>query len=88
MSKQQQPIPSEPTEETGRKVNVPKLVLAALLLAIALIFIFSNLDKASLHFLSVSLTMPGWIWFLILLVVGVIVGSLFPWLRPRKKKER
>ncbi|WP_291279794.1 hypothetical protein [Galactobacter sp.] len=85
MSKQHS-TPSEQHQETERKVNVPKLVLAGLLLAIALIFIFSNLDKASLHFIGASLTMPGWVWFLLLLAVGVIIGSLFPWLRPRKQK--
>jgi hypothetical protein len=29
--------------------------------------------------------MPAWVWFLLLLVLGVVAGSLFPWFRPRKK---
>ncbi|MGO3151793.1 MAG: hypothetical protein ACTIJJ_04105 [Galactobacter sp.] len=87
MSKQQHSTPSEQPQQTERKVNIPKLVLAGLLLVIALIFIFSNLDKASLHFIGASLTMPGWVWFLLLLAVGVIIGSLFPWFRPRKQKS-
>jgi uncharacterized integral membrane protein len=87
MSNKQQPVPSanDQSADTGHKVNVPALVLAGLLLVIALIFIFSNLDTATLKFLGLSVTMPGWLWFLLLLAVGIVIGSLFPWLRPRKK---
>jgi uncharacterized integral membrane protein len=89
MSKKQSPVPQTGGQATEpeRKVNIPALVLAGILLVIALIFIFSNLDKASVHFIGASLSLPGWVWFLLLLAVGVVVGSLFPWLRPRKRRK-
>ena len=61
-----------------------KAVIAIVLLAIALVFVFSNLGSASVFFVGLSLTMPAWIWFLVVLLLGVAIGSLFPWLRPRK----
>lgn len=88
MSQKPQPTSTEETVEKGHQINVAKLVLAGLLLVIALIFIFSNLTKATLSFLGISLSMPGWVWFLALLAVGVVIGSLFPWLRPRRHKQR
>jgi uncharacterized integral membrane protein len=89
MSKKQPPVAQTGGQATEpeRKVNIPALVLAGILLVIALIFIFSNLDKASVHFIGASLSLPGWVWFLLLLAVGVVVGSLFPWLRPRKRRK-
>ncbi len=80
---------------TGAPANAPgakpeskglsaKSIVAIVLLVIALLFVFSNLGSASVFFLGLALTMPAWIWFLVVLLIGVAVGSLFPWLRPRK----
>jgi uncharacterized integral membrane protein len=90
MSKKQPPVAQTGGQATEpeRKVNIPALVLAGILLVIALIFIFSNLDTATMKFLGISVTMAGWVWVVLLLAIGIIVGSLFPWLRPRKKKEK
>lgn len=77
-----------PAEGAGRNGGVsPKLVIVIVLAVLALIFVFSNLGTATLHFLGFSFTAPGWIWFLLLLVVGVVIGSIFPWFRPRKKSK-
>ena len=48
-------------------------------------FIFSNVNDASLHFLFLTFTMPAWVWFLFVLVAGVIIGSVFPWLQKKQK---
>lgn len=61
-----------------------KAIVITVLLVLSLSFIFSNLGQATLHFLGFSFTAPGWIWFLLLLAAGVVIGSLFPWLRKRK----
>lgn len=64
-----------------------KLIVSLVILALALIFVFSNLGTATLHFLGFGFSAPGWVWFLVLLAAGVVIGSLFPWFRPKKKKQ-
>ncbi|MPT14510.1 MAG: LapA family protein [Microbacterium sp.] len=62
-----------------------KAIMAISLLIVTLVFVFSNLAAGPIHFLFWSITMPTWIWFLIVLGTGVTIGSLFPWFRPRRK---
>ena len=72
---------------TGDKKAISaKAIVAIVILILALIFVFSNLHDSTTYFLWMSFTIPAWIWFLIVLVAGVVVGSLFPWFRPKKKK--
>lgn len=59
--------------------HILRISIIAVLSIIALIFIFSNLDQTTLTFMSLVITMPGWLWFLTLVVIGVVIGSLFPW---------
>lgn len=63
----------------------PKAILAAVVAVLALVFIFQNNDRGSIDVLFWSVSMPAWIWLLIVFGAGIAVGSLFPWLRPRKK---
>lgn len=79
-------------EPTGSKASAPsksapsgKAILAILLSIAALTFVFSNVGPATLHFLFLQFTMPAWGWFLAVLIAGVVIGSLFPWFRPKKK---
>lgn len=67
------------------KVNSGKAIIAIIITIVALAFVFSNVGPATLHFLFMQFTMPAWGWFLAVLVAGVVIGSLFPWFRPRKK---
>ncbi|MHA3684687.1 hypothetical protein ACXR2T_11105 [Leucobacter sp. HY1910] len=70
---------------TEKSINITKLVVSLVILAAALIFIFSNRGTATLHFLSFQFVAPGWAWFLVLLAAGVVIGSIFPWFRKKKK---
>lgn len=64
-----------------------KLVIVLVLLAAALVFVFSNLQSVTLSFVGMQINAPMWIWFLVLLVIGVVIGSIFPWFRAKKKKN-
>lgn len=93
MSSAHVPAPHQPTApspeaskpDTKRGLS-GKTITALILLAIALAFVLSNLDPGTIRFLGFQFEMPVWIWFLGVLVVGVVIGSLFPWFRPKNKK--
>ncbi|WP_217135009.1 hypothetical protein [Leucobacter chinensis] len=72
------------SEQSSFKVT-PKMIIALLFIAIGAVFIFSNSGDATMHFFGVAMTMPGWLWVLLLLAIGVIIGSFFPWFQKRKK---
>ncbi len=65
--------------------NNSKAIIAIIIAIAALAFVFSNVGPATLRFLVFQFTMPAWGWFLAVLIAGVVIGSLFPWFRPRKK---
>ena len=69
----------------GARASNGKVILAIILTIAALTFVFSNVGPATLRFLFMQFTMPAWGWFLAVLIAGVVIGSLFPWFRPRKK---
>lgn len=75
----------QPGEPTGRSVS-PRMIIIGVLAVLALVFIFQNTDSRQVNVLFWDVTMPTWLWTLILLIVGVIIGSLFPWFR-RKRRE-
>jgi len=78
---------SDPSDvkPTSKKVGTTKTIVAIIIAIAALAFVFSNVAPATLHFLFLQFTMPAWGWFLAILIAGVVIGSLFPWFRPRKK---
>jgi uncharacterized integral membrane protein len=62
----------------------PKGVGIGLLGVLALVFIFQNSSDATLRLLFWEITAPGWIWLLVLFLVGIAVGSMFPWFRRKR----
>lgn len=72
-------------KDAEKKWLTGKTIVVLIILVLALIFIFSNLGHATLHFLGFQFVAPGWIWFLALLAAGVVIGSIFPWFRKKKR---
>jgi uncharacterized integral membrane protein len=72
----------EPTESRFRLS--PKAIGALVVAVLALVFVFQNTAERRVHFWFWNASMPMWVWFLALLAAGVVIGSLFPWLRPRR----
>jgi uncharacterized integral membrane protein len=79
------PVSSDAPSE-GRGAPSGKVILAIIISVAALTFVFSNVAPATLRFLFLQFTMPAWGWFLAVLLAGVVIGSLFPWFRPKSKK--
>lgn len=73
------------SNEASSSASNGKIIISIIISIAALTFVFSNVAPATLRFLVFQFTMPAWGWFLAVLLSGVVVGSLFPWFRPRKK---
>jgi uncharacterized integral membrane protein len=52
----------------------PKLILTGVIAALAMSFVAQNTNKATLSFLFFDFTAPGWIFFLLVLLVGALIG--------------
>lgn len=73
------------TPDQRPKTSSTKAIIAIVITIAALSFVFSNVSPATLRFLFLEFTMPAWAWFLAVLAAGVVIGSLFPWFRPRRR---
>jgi uncharacterized integral membrane protein len=72
-------------ETKPRRRVTAKLVLVLVLIVLAVIFIAQNRDSHEIDVLFWTVSAATWIWLLIMLVIGVVIGSMFPWLRSKKK---
>lgn len=75
------------TDDTSAGATNWRAIIAIIIAIAALAFVFSNVAPATLRFLFMEFTMPAWGWFLAVLLAGVVIGSLFPWFRPKKKNK-
>ena len=80
-------IGRSPAQALARIIAIRLGSVLPILLAISLAFVLSNLESGVIRFLGFQFEMPVWIWFLGVLIVGVLIGSLFPWFRPKSKKK-
>lgn len=65
-----------------------KFILLLLLLAIILTFVYQNLEKVTVTFVSWSITVPFSLTTFLSFIIGVITGGLAIWSAKRKKKNR
>jgi uncharacterized integral membrane protein len=72
---------------TGKRRISAGAIVAIVLAILGIIFIVQNTASSSIHFLFWTFSTPMWIWLAIVLLVGVVIGSLFPWFRPKKKAQ-
>jgi uncharacterized integral membrane protein len=77
---------SNPPVTETREGPPRKLIIGGILAVLGIIFIFQNTSRGQVNFLFWDVSAPAWVWLVLLFIVGVVVGSLFPWGR-RKKKE-
>lgn len=66
----------------------PRMVIAAVIAIVALVFVFQNTGNGRVELLVWSITMPTWIWLLVIFIAGVVTGSLFPWMHRRPRAEQ
>lgn len=78
MTEQPDHVPSKPIRIR------PKAVVGVVIAVLALVFVFQNTAEGRVDFLFWNITLPTWIWLLVIFAAGVVVGSIFPWLRGRR----
>lgn len=65
-------------------VNIsPRMIIGGILAVLAVVFVFQNTDSAKLKIIFFTVEMPRWIAFLVLLVIGAIIGYIF-----RRSRDR
>jgi len=78
---------TEPTSTAERgSFFTARNILAIIIAVVALVFVFTNMRMATLNLFGAQLSMPGWVWLILLLAIGFIVGSLFPWFKTKNKR--
>jgi uncharacterized integral membrane protein len=70
--------------ESKSSFLTPKTISAAVVGILAVVFALQNTGEKHVRFLFWSWSMPAWIWLLVIFAAGVVVGSIFPWLRRRR----
>ena len=66
----------------------PAMIVAAIIVVLAAIFIFQNTASSDVSFLWLDLVAPTWVWFFILFLVGVAVGWFAHLTRVRRAAKR
>lgn len=61
-----------------------KAIVAIVVGIVALVFVFQNTGTGRIQLFLWDVNAPAWLWLIILFGAGVVVGSLFPWLRRRR----
>lgn len=72
------------TEKADELTISPRLVAGVVVAVLALIFVFQNTGRGTVQFFFWDIDAPAWLWLLVLFAAGVVVGSMFPWLRRKK----
>jgi len=62
-----------------------KQIIAAIIVVVALVFIFQNTGKGHFHFLWFDFEAPMWIWLVLVFAGGVATGLLIASRRAKKK---
>ena len=65
------------TGAAGKDLLTPRRITAAVLAAVALVFVLQNRDEVTLQFLGIRLSATLWFASLVLLVVGIAIGALW-----------
>jgi uncharacterized integral membrane protein len=73
--------------ERERAVISASVIVGVIIVAVVLIFVFSNLGSVSLNFLWLHFEFPAFVLFVLMVLAGVILDRAFQWWWPRHKAK-
>lgn len=77
---------SDTPARSSRRHISPRLVIAAILVVLAVVFIFQNSQSTQLRILIPVVTMPLWTALASMLIVGFAIGYALNWRRREPKR--
>lgn len=86
MNEEPKPLEAKPD---GKKLPIPPGLVAAVLLAVALIFfVVQNGDDVAFEWLVFDMTGPLWVVILVAAVAGAVLNEVFGLIRRRRRRRR
>lgn len=82
------PDPQAPLIPASRRGVRVKAVVAVVIAVLALVIVFQNTATGEVRFLFWKASMPVWVWLFVMLVAGVVIGSLIPLLWRRRRSGK
>jgi uncharacterized integral membrane protein len=73
--------------DENREGISPRVIVAIVIGALALVFALSNLGKVSINFLWLHFEFPAFVLFLLMLLVGALLDRAFQWWWARRKAQ-
>lgn len=79
--------PRNIAEGVERQRNVFATVVGIVITVIAVIFVVQNTEDVTVDFLWLSLSMPLWVFILIMLALGAALGWIVRWRLRRRRRD-
>lgn len=79
--------PRNVAEGVERQRNVFATVVGIVITVIAVIFVVQNTEDVTVDFLWLSLSMPLWVFILIMLALGAALGWIVRWRLRRRRRD-
>ena len=72
--------------EPKRQIS-PKMIIGGIIGVLVLIFILQNTARRQINFWFWDVRAPLFIWMIVLLAAGFVLGSIFPWFRRKRSDD-
>lgn len=79
--------PRNVAEGVERQRNIFATVAGIVITVIAVIFVVQNTEDVTVDFLWLSLSMPLWVFILIMLALGAALGWIVRWRWRRRRRD-
>lgn len=79
--------PQNVAEGVERQRNIFATVAGIVITVIAVIFVVQNTEDVTIDFLWLSLSMPLWVFILIMLALGAALGWIVRWRWRRRRRD-
>ncbi|MEN8114289.1 MAG: LapA family protein [Actinomycetota bacterium] len=72
--------------QSNDKVGIG-LIISAVVIVVILLFIIQNRDPVPFEFLFIDITMPAWLFAIVFVALGIVLGWVWRWMSRRRAKS-